>query len=70
VSGVSAAAGQQNGQSNQKRNCAVSADYFKKDLAKRFHPSTFCGSIFDILRFAFQEVSYAYQPLVVLTPDL
>jgi len=34
--------------------------YFKKDRAKRFHPSTFdtaelvagCGSIFDILRFA------------------
>jgi len=26
--------------------------YFKNDRAKRFHPSTFCGLIFDILRFA------------------
>jgi hypothetical protein len=26
--------------------------YLKKDRAQRFYPSTFCGSIFDILRFA------------------
>jgi hypothetical protein len=54
-----------NGQSDQKRNSekanieyrimnveVMYSVYFIKDWAKRFHPSTFCGSIFDILRLA------------------
>jgi len=40
--------------------------YFKKDRAQRFYPSTFCGSTFDILRFAFPEVlRFAVRPRLV-----
>jgi hypothetical protein len=58
VSGVSAAAGSRSGQFDQSRNSEKAnikvrySVYFKKDRAQRFYPSKFCGSTFDILRFA------------------
>ena len=64
---ISTAAGQKNGQSDQKRNIEkenieyrimnvkyrrnVFYLFNKKDWEQRHHPSKFCGSIFVILRF-------------------
>ena len=48
--------------------------YFKKDRAQRFYPSTFCGSIFDILRFAVPTICsftrvFRCQNLATRLPD-
>jgi hypothetical protein len=52
------------GMYSARRELLCRTVYFKKDRAQRFYPSKFCGSIFEILRFAFPEVlQFAFQPL-------
>ena len=41
------------GISNVEGRYSTDPDNPEKVSAKRFHTSTFCGSLFDILRFAF-----------------